>query len=115
MTSKKNLNRIQRSVNGLRPVHGVLVDIEDYLEHISLMATLVSDYKIDEDHPGSDDLQVRMIGRLADQALKMLKPAAEKLDDISQETRRILQAIELQKIETVKDFDERPSCDRIHQ
>ena len=94
----EQLKLMRTSVNGTGHVHAVLIEIEDFLKQISLMATIVSHYQFEDDYPGSDNLQVRMIGRLADQGLKMLEPAAEQLDSVSQQAGRIVWDIELDKM-----------------
>ena len=94
----EQLKLMRTSVNGTGHVHAVLIEIEDFLKQISLMATIVSHYQFEDDYPGSDNLQVRMIGRLADQGLKMLESAAEQLDSVSQQAGRIVWDIELDKM-----------------
>lgn len=94
----EQLKLMRTSVNGTGHVHAVLIEIEDFLKQISLMATIVSHYQFEDDYPGSDNLQVRMIGRLADQGLKMLEPAAEQLDFVSRQAGRIVWDIELDKM-----------------
>ena len=94
----EQLKLMRTSVDGAGHVHAVLIEIEDFLKQISLMATIVSHYQFEDDFPGSDNLQVRMIGRLADQGLKMLEPAAEQLDSVSQQAGRIVWDIELDKM-----------------
>ena len=76
----EQLEIMESSMQDAHHVQGILVELQDYLDQIALMATIVSHYSFDNDHPGSDDLQVRMIGRLAEQGSKILRPAVEQLD-----------------------------------
>jgi hypothetical protein len=96
--TNEQLDIIRESVNSTDRVQAVLVEIEDYLQQIALMATIVSNYQFEDSYPGSDSLQVRMIRRLADQGLKMLQPASEKLDSAARQTSRILGGIELERM-----------------
>jgi len=65
------LQRLNRDI-------GILVDLEDYLDQIALMATIVSHYG--HQHPDTDGVQVRMIARIAEQGSKMLKQAEENIE-----------------------------------
>jgi hypothetical protein len=94
----EQLNLIRESVNSTDRIQAVLVEIEDYLQQIAFMATIVSHYQFEEDYPGIDKVQVRMIGRLAERAFKMLEPASEKLDSAARQTSRILWGIELERM-----------------
>lgn len=81
--------------------HYHLVQLQDFIDQIALTATIVSNYG--HLHPDTEDMQVRMIGRLAEQVSKILKKTEEKLDDAIGDINRIAINIHLERLRKQND------------
>ena len=92
----EQLETLAQSIKSARHSVNVLVDLEDYLDQIALMATIVSHYS--HQHPDKDGVQVRMIARLAEQGSKILKKVEQKLDSVLGDGDKVIWDIELERI-----------------
>ncbi len=94
--TEQELENVLDNIDAARKCHWHLVQVQDYIDQIALMATIVSHYG--HQHPDTNDLQVRMIGRLAEQGSKILKQAEEKLDEALGDINYIAWNIQLERL-----------------
>ena len=66
-----DIERVQHHAN-------TLVDLQDFIDQIELSATIISYYG--HHHPDTDDLQVRMIRRIAEMGSKLLRKTDEAIE-----------------------------------
>jgi hypothetical protein len=78
-----------------RQIHA-LVELQDYIDQIELMATIVSHYG--QQHPDTNDLQVRMMGRIAGIGSLILREAEEKLSSSIEDAQHLAREIQAQRM-----------------
>lgn len=92
----EQLETLAKNIRSINRQAGVLEDIQDYLDQVALMANIVTYYKIEQ--PGSNELQVRMIARIASQGSKVLREALDKIESAVSGSDRVIWHIEMEKL-----------------
>ena len=108
------LDILAKDARVLQTLHHNLVVLQDYLDQIKLMSTIVSHYQIEGEPNG---LQVRMMGELADHGGKLLKKTEATLDRCHSRIRKMVWEEELIKLRQEQDTEPTlcPDCSNLLQ